>query len=117
VTTRTGSLPPGGLRAFAGTAPVTRASGRSHHVKARKVRNKRLGDACHWWAFAMLTKSPGARAHYDRRRAGGEHHNAALRNLASKLLDRLWWCLKHGELWDDAAAWNTPTIHTEPVAA
>lgn len=36
------------LRAFAGTAPVTIASGRSHYVKARKVRNKRLGDACHW---------------------------------------------------------------------
>ena len=48
----------GGLRAFAGTAPVTRASGRSRYVKARKVRNKRLGDSCHWWAFAMLTKSP-----------------------------------------------------------
>lgn len=39
---------PSGLRAFAGTAPITRASGRSHYVKARKVRNKRLGDACHW---------------------------------------------------------------------
>jgi len=76
----------GGLRAFAGTAPVTRASGRSKYVKARKVRNKRLGDACHWGAFAMLTKSAGARGHYDRRRAAGDHHNAALRNLADKLL-------------------------------
>jgi transposase len=69
-----------GLRAFAGTAPVTRASGRSHYVKARRVRNKRLGDACHWWAFATLTKSPGARALYDRRRAAGDRHNAALRS-------------------------------------
>ena len=42
---------PNSLRAFAGTAPVTIASGRSHYVKARKVRNKRLADACHWWAF------------------------------------------------------------------
>lgn len=66
-----------GLRAFAGTAPITRASGRSHYVKARKVRNKRLADACHWWAFVTLTKSPGTRAHYDRRRAAGDHHNAA----------------------------------------
>jgi transposase len=108
---------PGGLRAFAGTAPVTRASGRSRHVKARKVRNKRLGDACHWWAFAMLTKSPGARAHYDRRRAAGDHHNAALRNLANKLLGRLWWCLKHGQLWDDQAAWNIPTALPSAAAA
>lgn len=74
---------PAGLRALAGTAPITRASDRSHYVKARKVRNKRLGDACHWWAFSTLTKSTGARAYYDKRRALGEHHNAALRNLAN----------------------------------
>ncbi|WP_349306980.1 transposase [Rhodococcus sp. USK13] len=36
------------LRSYAGTAPVTMSSGRSHYVKARKVRNKRLADACHW---------------------------------------------------------------------
>ncbi len=97
-----------GVRAFAGTAPVTRASGRSHYVKARKVRNKRLGDACHWWAFAALTWSPGARAHYDRRRALGDHHNAALRNVANKLIGRMWWCLEHNQPWDDQAAWPTP---------
>jgi transposase len=95
-----------GLRAFAGTAPVTRASGRSHQVKARKVRNKRLGDACHWWAFAALTRSPGARAVYDRRRAAGDGHNAALRNLAHKMLGWLWWCLHTGQLWDEATAWS-----------
>lgn len=78
---------------LAGTAPITRASGRSRYVKARKVRNKRLGDACHWWAFSMLTKSAGALAHYDKHRAAGDHDNAALRTLANKLLGRLWWCL------------------------
>ena len=108
---------PNGLRAFSGTAPVTVASGRSRYVKARKVRNKRLADACHWWAFAMLTKSPGARAHYDRRRAAGDHHNAALRNLANKLLGRLWWCLAHNQLWDDDAAWPHRIEHPNPVAA
>lgn len=93
------------LRAYAGTAPVTRASGRSRYVKARRVRNKRLADACHWWAFSSLTHSPGARAHYDRRRAAGDHHNAALRHLANKLLGRLWWCLQHDVDWDERAAW------------
>lgn len=110
---------PAGLRAFAGTAPITRASGRSHYVKARKVRNKRLGDACHWWAFSILTKSPGARAHYDKRRAMGEHHNAALRNLANKLLGRLWWCLQHNEPWGDERAWapQNPPIPASKMAA
>ena len=106
-----------GLRAFAGTAPVTRASGRSHYVKARKIRNKRLGDACHWWAFATLTRSAGARAHYDRRRAAGDHHNAALRNLANKLLGRLWWCLQNNQPWDDTAAWPLPDPATDAMAA
>lgn len=105
------------LRAFAGTAPVTIASGRSHYVKARKVRNKRLGDACHWWAFSMLTKSAGARAHYDRRRAAGDQHNAALRNLANKLLGRLWWCLANDLPWDDDAAWPSKPNGRNPAAA
>jgi transposase len=97
------------LRAFAGTAPITRASGKMRIVKSRHVRNKRLGDACHWWAFAAITKSAGARVHYDRRRAVGDTHNAALRNLANKLLGRLWWCLANNQPWDEHAAWpSTP---------
>lgn len=105
-----------GLRAFAGTAPVTRASGRARWVGARRVRDKRLADACHWWAFAALTHSPGARAHYDRRRAAGDHHNAALRNLANKLIGRLWWCLQHDQQWDEQAAWPT-TLTVQQAAA
>ena len=106
-----------GVHAFAGTAPVTRASGRTRYVKARKVRNKRLGDACHWWAFAALTWSPGARAHYDRRRAAGDHHNAALRNVANKLVGRMWWCVSHNQMWDEGTAWPNPAIGPQTTAA
>lgn len=105
------------LRAFAGTAPITRTSGRSRFVNARRVRNKRLADACHWWAFAMITKSPGARAHYDRRRAAGDSHNAALRNLANKNIGRLWWCLQREQPWDDDTAWPIPDSRTDEAAA
>lgn len=105
------------LRAFAGTAPVTRASGRSSYVKARKVRNKRLGDACHWWAFSTLTKSAGARAHYDHRRRIGDTHNAALRNLANKLLGRLWWCLQNQQPWNESTAWAPASPDAGSVAA
>lgn len=95
-----------GLRAFAGTAPVTRPSGRSHYVKARP-----LG------AFAALTRSPAARAHYVKRRAAGDHHNAALRNLANKLLGNLWWRIRNGELWDEQTAWPNAYAPLEPAAA
>jgi transposase len=106
-----------GLRAYAGTAPITRASGRTKTVNARQIRNRRLNDACHWWAFAALTKSPGARAHYDRRRAAGDTHQAALRHLANKLIGRLWWCLLNNQPWDDATAWHNPTEPLHQTAA
>ena len=55
-------------RSYAGTSPITRASGRSRAVLARHVRNKRLADASYLWAFSALTNSDGARAYYDHRR-------------------------------------------------
>lgn len=65
----------------------------------------------------MLTKSPGAREHYDKRRAAGDHHNAALRNLANKLLGRLWWCLVSNQPWDDKAAWPHRLVGAKSPAA
>jgi hypothetical protein len=46
---------------YAGTSPITRASGRRVVVLARHARNRRLGDAVHQWAFCALTASPSAR--------------------------------------------------------
>ena len=48
-------------RNYAGTAPITRASGTSRAVVARLARNRRLFDACYQWALCALTASPGAR--------------------------------------------------------
>ena len=100
-------------RNYAGTAPITRAPGRSRIVLARHIRNKRLADACYLWAFTALTKSPGARAYYDTRRAAGDTHNAALRRLASKLLGQLHHCLTHRQPYDEHHAWPPAT----PAAA
>jgi transposase len=101
-------------RCYAGTAPITRASGKGRVVLARFVRNRRLADACYLWAFSALTKSPGARAHYDKRRAAGDTHNKALRRLANKLLGQLHHCLETGETYDEARAWHT---HEQPDTA
>ena len=40
---------------YAGTSPITRASGTRHAVLARHVRNQRLADAIYLWAFSALT--------------------------------------------------------------
>ena len=54
---------------YAGTSPITRASGTRKVVLARYARNRRLADALQQWAFCSLRGSPGARAYYDALRA------------------------------------------------
>jgi transposase len=71
---------------YAGTSPITRASGRRTVVLARYARNRRLGDAIHQWAFCALTNSPSARAYYDALRARKIGHHAALRQLGNRLV-------------------------------
>ena len=92
------------LRAYAGSAPVTRASGKSIVVMQRKVKNQRLAAAGYTWAFAALTASPPARAHYDRRRAVGDGHPAALRNLYNRFLSQLHHCLSTGQIYQPERA-------------
>lgn len=81
------------LRAYAGSAPVTRASGRSHIVTHRRIKNDRLAAAGFNRAFIAITHSRPARAHYDRRRGVGDGHPAALRNLFNRFLGQLYHCL------------------------
>jgi transposase len=93
-------------RNYAGTSPVTRASGKKKLVTARFIHNDRLIDALNAQAFAALNASPGARAFYDDLRARGIEHNDALRRLANRLVGILHGCLKTGTLYDEATAWG-----------
>jgi transposase len=102
---RTRFASPRNLRAYAGSAPVTRASGKSLVVMQRKVKNQRLAAAGYVWSFAALTASPEARAHYDRRRAAGDRHPAALRNLFNRFLGQLHHCLSTGQHYDPRRGW------------
>ena len=98
-----------GLKAYAGAAPVTRASGKTRSVTHRKVKNNRLAAAGYTWAFSALTASPGARARYDRRRDAGDRHAAAQRNLSGRLLGCLHHCLTTGQHYDEATAFPATT--------
>ena len=90
---------------YAGTSPITRASGKKKTVMARYVHNDRLIDALMSQAFSALNASPGARAYYDRLKARGAGHHAALRQLANRLVGILHGCLKTRTLYDEATAW------------
>lgn len=98
---------PGHLAAYAGLAPVTRRSGtsiRGEHPS--RAGNKQLKRAMFLAAFAAL-HDPASRAYYDRKRAQGKKHNAALICLARRRCDVLFAMLRDG----------TPYTARTPAAA
>ncbi|WP_068431776.1 IS110 family transposase [Piscicoccus intestinalis] len=91
------------LAAYAGLAPVTRRSGssiRGEHPS--RGGNKNLKRAFFLSAFAAL-HDPASRAYYDRKRAQGKKHNAALICLARRRCDVLYAMLRDGTLYQTPA--------------
>jgi transposase len=92
-------------RNYAGTSPLTVASGKKRAVLARHVRNRRLYDAIDQWAFCALRTSPGARLFYDQRRDAKDSHHQALRALGNRLVGILHGCLRHHSPYNEHIAW------------
>ncbi|MBO0879620.1 MAG: IS110 family transposase [Mycobacterium sp.] len=90
---------------YAGTSPITRASGKKKVLAARFVHNDRLIDALILQAQAALRASSGARAYYDKQRDRGLSHNAALRQLTNRLVGILHGCLKTRTNYNESTAW------------
>ncbi len=92
-------------RNYAGSAPITRASGTSRAVVARLARNKRLFDACWQWAMCALSASPGARAYFDAHNPGPHTGKTARRKLANRLVGILHGVLARRTAYDESIAW------------
>lgn len=97
-----------GLKAFAGSAPITRASGKKTVVLHRHIKNRRLTAVGPIWALASLRASPGARRHFDARRAAGDWNHQAQRHLFNKFLGQLHHCLQTGQLYNEHRAFPPP---------
>jgi hypothetical protein len=91
---------------YAGTAPITRQSGKSKTVHARFIHNNRLVDALHNQAGAAVLHDPGVRAYYHELRAREIGHNAALRQVANRLVGILHGCLKTSTPYNPTTAWS-----------
>jgi transposase len=98
---------------YAGTSPITRASGTRRVVLARYARNRRLADALQQWAFCCMRGSPGAKAYYQALRARGTGHQGALRQLSNRLVGILHGCLTSHTLYNENTAWDH---HVQPAA-
>lgn len=105
-----------GLKSYAGSAPITVASGKSRVVHHRKVKNQRLAAAGYVWIFGALP-SPQVKQLYDRRRAAGDKHAAAIRNLFNRFLGCLHHCLQTGQTFDAGKAFPAHHDHIPAVAA
>lgn len=97
-----------GLKAYAGSAPITRASGRKEVILHRHIKNKRLAAVGTVWALSSLRASPGARRHFDARRAKGDWNHQAQRHLFNKFLGQLHHCLQTSRLYDENHAFPPP---------
>jgi transposase len=95
---------------YAGTSPITKASGTKRVVAARFARNAWLADTCDRWAFSSLGCSPGARTYYDALKARQLGHHAALRALANRWVGILHGCLHHRQAYVEDIAWAARTV-------
>jgi transposase len=101
------------LRCYAGTAPVTKQSGKRRVVGMRQACSPRLRNAVFYWATSSLCCDSRSRRHYDTLRAAGHLHARALRGLADRLLGVLIALLKTHKPFDRAK--RAGTLASNPL--
>jgi transposase len=104
------------LQCYAGTAPVTKASGRQRVVAARLACNRFLRQALINWALCTLRRSAWARTFYDSQRAHGKTHHQALRTLANRWLEILHHLLLTGQHYDETVHQRNRCKHQSAAA-
>lgn len=95
---------PGHLAAYAGIAPVTRRSGTSIRGEfPARARNKHLKNAFFRSAWVASCWDPTSRAYYQRKRAEGKRHNAAVMCLARRRINVMYAMMKTGTFYEPRA--------------
>jgi transposase len=88
------------LRCYAGSAPVTKQSGRRRTVSMRRACSERVRQAIFHWSGRSIMVDSRSRQHYDRLRAAGHGHARALRGVGDRLLAVLTAILQSGKPYD-----------------
>jgi len=105
------------LQSYAGTAPVTKASGKSRFVYVRWACNKVLRATVHLWADESRKTCAWAAAYYQRKRDQGKSHAQALRCLGQRWLKILWRMWQDGVPYDEALHLRNQVAHGSWVIA
>jgi transposase len=88
------------LRCYAGTAPITRQSGKRRTVVMRRGCSPRLREALFHSVSCHVQWDPHSQAQYDKLRAAGHGHARAVRGVADRFLHLMVVLLKNGTLYD-----------------
>lgn len=105
------------LQCYAGTAPVTRQSGKKRLTGFRQMCNKLLRATVHLWADESRQKCAWAEAYYQQKKAQGKSHAQALRCLGQRWLKILWKMWQDHTPYDEAMHTRNQTRHGSWVIA
>lgn len=105
------------LQLYAGTAPVTKSSGKQSITKMRQMCNKTLRATVHHWADLSRAVCPWAQAYYQQKKQQGKNHATALRCLGQRWLKILWKMWQTGKPYDEALHTRNQVRHGSWVIA
>ena len=99
------------VQCYAGTAPVTKQSGKSRVVRIRQGCNKFLRAAVHLWVDLSRHRCAWAQAYYQAKRQKGMSHACALRCLGQRWLKILWKMWQTGTPYDETLHMRNQVQH------
>jgi transposase len=97
---------PQAIQCYAGSAPVTKKSGKRCWVHFRRGCNRQLRATVHLWVNLSREKCVWAEVYYQHKRQEGKSHACALRCLAQRWLKVLW------KMWQTHTRYNE-ALHTQ----
>ena len=107
-----------GLQCIAGTAPVTKQSGKLCYQQIRHACNDTLRATVHLWAdLSRPPRCAWAEAYYQAHRKKGQSHACALRCLGQRWLKILWKMWQTHTRYDEALHTRHQTQHGSWVLA
>jgi len=105
------------IQCYAGTAPVTKQSGKSRIVTVRHACNKTLRATIHLWADLSRKTCVWAEAYYQKKRADGMNHATAIRCLGQRWLKIAWKMWQTRTHYDESLHLQNQTRHGSWVIA
>jgi hypothetical protein len=106
-----------GLQYVAGTAPITKQSGKTCYQQIRYACNDTLRAAVQHWADLSRRQCAWAEAYYQAHRKKGQSHACALRCLGRRWLKILWKMGQSHSHYDEALHARNQTQHGSWVLA